>query len=183
MPFGSAHNEKHEKPSDRFLKVSGVKEPDREPLKTAFTIGVAEWARRHRDSEHNRWSFFATQLIAPIAAATATVLAATGISMWAVIPAAIATVASSILASFGLRENSVRLRHMTRELGFEIVKFAEGYGSYRHDKDDARVDRLMKRIDELSIQSVFDPGKAPPPPPATHPQPPTTSPGKAADEN
>ena len=150
---------KGQTPSERFLKAWGIKEPASAKMKTAFTVGVAEWHRRHENSEGNKRSFIIVQITAPVAAATATVLAVTGISKWAVIPSAIATVAASLLASFGLRENWTRLRLITRELGFEIVMFAEGWGSYRGQSEDARIDTLMEKIDELSIRSVFNPTK------------------------
>jgi hypothetical protein len=48
---------------------------------------------------------------------------------------------------------------MARELGFEIVKFVKGYDNYRCISNDKRIDTFMKRIDELSIRSVFAPTK------------------------
>lgn len=143
-----------QKARDRFLKAWGIHEPKDEKLKAAFTVGVTQWDRRHEESERTGRSFFAAQIIAPVAAATATVLAATGISKWAVIPSAITTVTSSLLASFGLRENWKALRLATRELGFEIASFAEGWGSYRGLTDEARIDLFTGKLEELSIGSM-----------------------------
>lgn len=163
MPFGRLKwvSKKDRQPTQLFSEAWGVEGPEggSKELQAAFAVGVTEWHRRHGDSERNKTSFFLVQIIAPVAAATATVLAVSGISKWAVIPSAIATVASSLLASFGLRENWTRLRLMTRELGFEIVQFAKGWGDYRGKSDDVRVDMLMKKIENLSVQSVFVPSK------------------------
>jgi Protein of unknown function (DUF4231) len=120
-------------------------------------IGVTEWFRRHDDAEGKRTQYLLAQIAAPTSAALATILAGIGVSTWAVIPSAIAVVASSLLASFGLRENWGRLRLMSRELGFETVLFAKGYGRYSDVAADhaARIDRFMARIDELSIRSIY----------------------------
>jgi|GraSoiStandDraft_27_1057306.scaffolds.fasta_scaffold225328_2 hypothetical protein len=144
--------EGHEKELRLFSREWGVQAPAQPLLKKAFTIGVTEWARRHKSSERTKHGFIVAQTIAPVAAAIATVLAATGISKWAVIPSAIATVAASLIASFGLRENWSRLRHVTRELGFEVVQFAESYGKYRQPIEELkRIDTFMTQIEKLSI--------------------------------
>jgi hypothetical protein len=48
---------------------------------------------------------------------------------------------------------------MTRELGFETVQFAKGWGEYRGESDDVRIDMFMEKIEHLSVQSVFVPSK------------------------
>jgi Protein of unknown function (DUF4231) len=154
--------EERERERECFLLVWGEVEPPEAELRDAFWLGVTEWFRRHQDSEHKKTQFILVQFIAPVAAAVATILAVSSrVSKWAVIPAAIATVASSLLASFGLRENWDRLRQLARELGFEIVEFANGYGRYRAHANDpgARIDEFMKQVDKLSIRSIFVPTK------------------------
>jgi hypothetical protein len=161
--FVRPESAKAERAKARFSSEWGIDDPvgddQGKDLHDAYVIGVTEWFRRHKNSEDKKVQFLIVQLIAPLAAGIATILAVSGVSKWAVIPSAIATVASSLLASFGLRENWGRLRLMARELGFEIVKFVKGYDNYRDVPSDKRIDTFMRRIDDLSIRSVFAPTK------------------------
>jgi Protein of unknown function (DUF4231) len=153
-----------DKARQAFLREWGIPDPGGEfgPAEDeAFTIAATEWARCHTAAQRAKYRFITAQVVAPVAAGIATVLATTSVSRWAVIPAASATIASSLLASFGFREAWRRLSHVGRQLGFEIVEFATGSGPYRDLDGLVRVDRLMGRIEELSI--LAPPSAAPPP--------------------
>jgi len=115
---------------------------------------VAERSHQLRAGTRAKLGFAVAQVIAPLAAATATVLAAfTSTSSWAVVPSAVATVASSLLAAFGFREIWVERQRLRYELGLEIVNFAQGYGAYRTGTEAARVDGLMSKVGEIARTS------------------------------
>jgi hypothetical protein len=136
------------------LRTPELASPEEED---ALRIAVALWSHRHGAAQRAKVGFSVAQFTAPVAAGTATVLAGfTSVSVWAVIPSAIATIASSLLASFGFRENWYRLRWLSRKIGFEIVTFAMGADSYRELDPARRVDLLMKKLDELSIKPLAE---------------------------
>jgi hypothetical protein len=148
------HLDHHAKARQAFLKEWGIPDPAEQAdagQAELFAVAVAQWAERYRAARRAKYRFISAQIVAPVAAGLATVLATTSISSWAVIPSATATVASSLLASFGFRDAWRRLSRVSRELGLEIVQFAMGYGPYRSLESPGRVDRLVARMDELTI--------------------------------
>jgi hypothetical protein len=95
------------------------------------------------------------QFLAPIAAATATVFAAfSSTSTWAVIPAAVATVAATLLAAFGFQDVWFMRRRLKHELAQEIIEFVKGCGQYRTLDEERRVDRLMGKIREATMMTA-----------------------------
>jgi hypothetical protein len=137
-----------------FLREWGMPDPQTHLGPTedeAFAIAVTQWAQRHNAAQRAKYRFISAQVVAPVAAGLATILATTSVSRWAVIPSATATIASALLASFGFRETWRRFSRVSRQVGFEIVEFTMGYGPYRSLDSPGRVDKLMARMQELSI--------------------------------
>jgi hypothetical protein len=137
-----------------FLREWGLSDPQAnfDASETeAFTLAVTEWARRHRAGMRAKYRFIGAQVVAPVAAGIATILATTSVSRWAVIPSAAATIASSLLASFSFREVWRRFSRASRDLGFEIASFAMRSGEYRGLDTPDRVDQLMTRTADLSM--------------------------------
>jgi hypothetical protein len=147
---------------EKFARFWGVPPleslSESEAVRSAIEVAITAWTRRHSAAQRAKVGYGGAQVLAPIAAGTATVLASTTISAWAVVPSAVATIASSMLAAFGFRDSWFRLRWLAREIGFEIVEFAMGYGDYRGLDDPQRIDRLMARLDHLSMRMPSNPG-------------------------
>lgn len=139
-----------------FLSRYRLVENDIAPEKAKpFAIAVGEWSHQLRAGARARNSFTVAQFVAPIAAATATVLAAfSSTSAWAIIPSAITTVAASLLAAFGLREIWQVRRRLRHELAQEIVDFVMGYRAYRKLALDEQIDRLMDKVSEVSMAAA-----------------------------
>ena len=120
-----------------------------------FEIAVAEWAHQRTVGRRARNAAAAMQFLAPSAAATATVFAAfSSLSTWAVIPAAVATVAATLLAAFGSRDIWFLRRRVRHELAQEIIEFVMDCGEYRALSDEERVDLLMRKIREATMTTA-----------------------------
>ena len=142
-----------------FCARYGVDEQDFDGLtadeQRAARIAVVEWSHQRWVGARARNGYSVMQFAAPVAAATATVFAAfTSTKAWAVIPAAVATVAASLLAAFGFRETWLVRKRLRHELSHEIVCFITNSGNYRDLDRNAQIDRLMKRVGKVSEESV-----------------------------
>ena len=121
-----------------------------------FAIAVGEWAHQRTVGRRARNAAAAMQFLAPSAAATATVFAAfSSMGTWAVIPAAVATVAATLLAAFGSRDIWFLRRRVRHELAQEIIEFVKDCGEYRACRDEnERVDRVMRKIREATMMTA-----------------------------
>jgi len=136
----------------QFLKLYHLEEKDVVAEKeTAVAYAVGQWSRHLRAGRRSRTAFAISQPVAPIAAATATVLAAfKSTSAWAVIPSAAATVAASMLAAFGFRQLWLRRYLVQHALGEDIAEFIMGWGDFRGLSTDEQIDRLMSAVREAT---------------------------------
>ena len=139
-----------------FLTRHRLEASDIPPKKQkAVAIAVGEWAHQLRAARRFQFGYAVAQPLAPIAAATATVLAAfPSTRVWAVIPAAVATVAATVLAAYRFRETSQRRILVRHELGQEIVEFILGFGDYRVLSDDEQIDRLIAKVRNATMAVV-----------------------------
>ena len=145
-----------EKDVEAFLKRYRLREGDITAAKLPyFAIAVGEWAHQRAAGSRARTTATVMQFLAPIAAATATVFAAfSSLSTWAVIPAAVATVAATLLAAFGFRDIWFLRRRLRHELAQEIIEFVKECGNYRALDENERVDRLMGKIREATMTTA-----------------------------
>jgi hypothetical protein len=139
-----------------FLNRYHLKDSDiSAPKRRAVEIATGEWSRQLTSERRARIGFAAAQFVAPVAAATATVLAAfTSTSAWAVIPSAVATVAASLLAAFGLRGIWLLRRNLRADLAQEIIDFVLEYRDYRKLQLAEQVDRLMNKVSAASTATA-----------------------------
>jgi hypothetical protein len=143
-----------EKDLTRFLERFQIRASDIAPEKAHLVrIAVAEWSHQRNVGVWANKVFILVQVGAPVAAATATILAAfNGTSAWAVIPAAIATVAASLLA--GLRSTWFLRRRLRHELAQDIIEFVTGSGAYRTLDLDGQIDLLMSKIRAVTTEAA-----------------------------
>jgi hypothetical protein len=141
---------------EAFLNRYRLREEDISAEKRPyFEIAVGEWAHQREVGSSARNAATVMQFLAPSAAATATVFAAfSSLSTWAVIPAAVATVAATLLAAFGTRDIWLLRRRIHHELAQEMIEFVKDCGEYRHLDEHKRVDRLMRKIREATMTAA-----------------------------
>ena len=141
---------------EAFLERYRLREDDiTAAMRPYFAIAVGEWAHQREEGSEAQTTANVMQFLAPGAAATATVFAAfSSTRTWAVIPAAVATVAATLLAAFKPREIWFLRRRLRHELAQEIIEFVTRCGEYRGLSEDERVDRLMRKIREATMMTV-----------------------------
>ena len=145
--------DKGKKDVEAFEKRYRIREADISPEKLPyFAIAVGEWAHQRAEGSQAQKAASGMQFLAPSAAATATVFAAfASTRVWAVVPAAVATVAASLLAAFGFRDLWSLRRRLRHELAQEIIEFVKNCGQYRALSENQRVDRLMGKVREATM--------------------------------
>ena len=115
---------------------------------------MGEWSHQLRTGNRARTTFTTLQLLAPTVVAVATILAGfSATSDWAVIPSAIATVLTTLLAAFGLRGIWFLRKRLRHELGQEVIEFIKDVGAYRSLDEADRIDRLMGKVREATMAS------------------------------
>jgi len=144
----ASHPDTENRQLRKFLARYRLREADIAPKKLPYVaVAVGEWYHQLRAGSRARTTFAVMQFLAPIAAATATVLAAfSSTSAWAVIPSAVTTVGATLLASFPLRATWFLRKRVRHEIAQEIIEFVQECGEYRGLDEAASVDRLMGKV-------------------------------------
>jgi hypothetical protein len=139
-----------------FLKRYRLQNTDiTEEKRPYFDIAVGEWAHQREEASEAQKTAGFMQFLAPSAAATATVFAAfSSTRIWAVIPAAVATVAAGLLAAFRPREIWFLRRRVRHELAQEIIEFMKDCGEYRGAEEVEKVDRLIGKVREATMTTA-----------------------------
>jgi hypothetical protein len=135
---------------------------------------------RHREAERlHRWLFIGFQTLTIVAAGAATVMAVSDPERipaeFRAIPAAIATLAAAVLASFQFRGGWRRQQSAARRLHYEILKYAHEMREYRINKPEPEpeaesVDLFLERVDAISRSADEEPGEVVPEDDLTDPQ-------------
>jgi hypothetical protein len=141
--------------SEDALREDAVEPSSHDELnKSAVKQAEIERDRHKRSADRLKWVYGALQAIAIVAAAGATVVAVNGSweNDWiAAIPAAVATIAATALATFRFQEHWLRCRRAASDLSAEIALFEAAAGPYEvleNDDPDPRARRRSRFVAE-----------------------------------